>query len=431
MSAFNRERTQARELLLKVGGVASRLETAELLATRAMALDPADADALALASEADTRTISGTIDQSPERIERARARAAKAVNLAPTAFEPRLAQAVFLVYALGQPMANNAEPDLIALHAARPNEPRVLKTLAALRRSQGRPRDALPYCDEWERIPGGAAGALSQKAWALNQLRRLAEAETAADQSIALQPYADNVALKVYLQMNWHGDLDGALATLRKMPAEDQLDDVGIAAAAKLYPWRREPANVLTVLAAVPRDWITWSMWAPKAALIGDAHAELRQGAAARADWGAALQLIEARLTPDPNNRKLLVWQAYLKSELGDVVGARAAWRRALELPPASVAILGIDKIQRLGSADELLDSLDRRSEGQGAFLSAAELRLNPAWDAVRALPRFRALAARLNADPNFKAGRAASRPVARAGPADGGPSSGRLWDEV
>ena len=114
------------------------------------------------------------------------------------------------------------------------------------------------------------------------------------------------------------------------------------------------------------------------------------------------MKLIEARLTPDPNNRTLLDWQAYLKSELGDVVGAWTAWRRALELPPASVAMLGIDKIQRLGSADEILDSLDRRSEGQGAFLSAAKLRVNPAWDAVRALPRFRALAARLNADPNF-----------------------------
>ncbi|MDB6116114.1 MAG: invasion protein regulator, partial [Lacunisphaera sp.] len=37
-----------------------------------------------------------------------------------------------------------------------------------------------------------------------------------------------------------------------------------------------------------------------------------------------------------------------------------------------------------------------------GVFISAAELRLNPAWDSIRNLPRFQALQARLDADPRF-----------------------------
>jgi tetratricopeptide (TPR) repeat protein len=143
-------------------------------------------------------------------------------------------------------------------------------------------------------------------------------------------------------------------------------------------------------------------MWAPKAALTGDAHAELGQTAAARADWSAALKLLDMRLEISPNDRRLLEWQAYLKAQLVDVAGAREAWRRALELSPTSVALMGIDKIQRLGTPDEIIASLERRAVGQGAFISAADVRLNPSWDNVRRFSRFRELEARLDKDPRF-----------------------------
>jgi tetratricopeptide (TPR) repeat protein len=401
-SEAQRLEDQARELLLTSGGAAARLETAQLLSERAIALDPSDADALALASQADTRMVYGLFDASPVRVEQARSRAAKAANLAPTGFEPRLAQAIFLVYGLGQPMSNNAEPRLLALRKERPREYRVLEALGTLWRDQGRLDEAVAILDEAAQVPGREAAGLSQKAWALNRLQRFEEEESTVDRSISKQPFAGNIALKIYLQMSWHGDLDGALATLRKLPPEDQLDDVGIAAAVKLYRWRREPARVLTVLAADPRDWLTWSMWAPKAALTGDAHAELGQTAAARADWSAALKLLDMRLEITPNDRRLLEWQAYLKAQLVDVAGAREAWRRALELSPTSVALMGIDKIQRLGTPDEIIASLERRAAGEGAFISAADVRLNPSWDNVRRFSRFRELEARLDKDPRF-----------------------------
>jgi tetratricopeptide (TPR) repeat protein len=278
----------------------------------------------------------------------------------------------------------------------------VLEALGTLWRDQGRLEEAVAIFDEAAQVPGQEAAGLSQKAWALNRLQRFEEEESTADRSISKQAFAGNIALKIYLQMSWHGDLDGALATLRKLPPEDQLDDVGIAAAVKLYRWRREPAKVLTVLAADPRDWLTWSMWAPTAALTGDAHAELGQAAAARADWSSALKLVDTRLEAAPNDRRLLEWQAYLKAQLADVAGAREAWRRALELSPTSIALMGIDKIQRLGTPDEIVSSLERRAAGEGAFIGAADVRLNPSWDSIRGLSRFREFEARLDKDPRF-----------------------------
>ena len=102
---------------------------------------------------------------------------------------------------------------------------------------------------------------------------------------------------------------------------------------------------MLTVLEAYPRDWVTWSIWGPKAARSGDAHFELRHAAAAHADWTAALRLVDTRLETNPSDRRLLEGQAYLKALLGDSAGARVAWHRALELPPPSVALMGVDKI--------------------------------------------------------------------------------------
>jgi len=407
-SETRRLEDQARGLLLESGRATARLETAELLAARALALDPTDATALALASQADTRMVYGAFDRSPERMERARDRAAKAINLEPKSFEPRLAQAMFLVYGLGQPVSNNAELDLLRLRVERPGEYRVLATLGTLRRDQDRVEEAVALFDEAARVPGMGAEGLSQKAWALNRLQRYDEEERTVDRSIALQPFAGSLALKVYLQMCWHGDLDGALKTLRKMPAEDQLDDIGIATAVKLYRWRREPQNVLVVLSTVPRDWITWSLWVPKAVLTGDAHADLGQAAAAHADWTAALRLVDARLVASPNDRRLLEWQAYLKAGLRDSAGARDAWRRALELPPPAATLLGIEKVQRFTTADELIGSLEARAASSRGLMTAADLRLNPAWDAVRGLPRFRALENRLDRDPRFSPSAAA-----------------------
>ncbi len=75
------------------------------------------------------------------------------------------------------------------------------------------------------------------------------------------------------------------------------------------------------------------------------------------------------------------------------------------------------EKIQLLGTDDEIITELEKRAERPPAlaagvrapvpnltciFISAADLRLNPAWDGVRALPRFKALQAKLDKDPRF-----------------------------
>ncbi len=404
---------QARALLVKPGGAASKFDTAALLCERALALDPIEAEAWAVASQIDTWMCFHSFDRTERRSENARSKAAKALNLAPESFEARLAQSTFLVLVSGRPLADQAEPVLRALHRENPREFRVLDILGQLLAAQGKFEESVACNDEASRLPGGTATALMQKAWTLSGVRRIAEADAALDQSIAVQPISGNITLRVFLDLGWHGDPDRALAALRKLPAEEMAEDNGISAVVRLYRWRREPAELLNFLNAVPRDWLTWGIAGPKAAVTGDANADLGRLAAAREDWRQALTLVEQRLAGTPNDRGLLEWKACLLASLGEKAKARETYQRSLEAPSGRGPLLNIEKLDRLLSPEELLDELERRTQGaiEGLergerlttrFISAADLRLNPAWDGVRNLPRFQALQARLDADPRF-----------------------------
>ncbi|MBI2813209.1 MAG: TIR domain-containing protein [Opitutae bacterium] len=420
---------QARVLLVKPGGAASKFDTAALLCERALALDPVEAEVWAVASQIDTRMWFHGFDRTERRSESARSKAARALNLAPASFEARLAHATFLVLVAGRPLADQAEPVLRALRQENPREFRVLDILGQLLAAQGKLEESVACSEEAARLPDGAATALMQKAWTLTGFRRIAEADAALDQSIAVQPISGNITLRVFLDLGWHGDPDRALAALRKLPADEMAEDNGISAVVRLHRWRREPAELLNFLNTVPRDWLTWGVTGPKAAVTGDANAELGRLAAAREDWRQALTLVEQRLAGTPNDRGLLEWKACLLASLGERAKARETYQRSLEAPSGRGALLNIEKLDRLLSPEELCDELERRTQGavEGMergerpatrFVSAADLRLNPAWDGVRSLPRFQALQARLDADPRFNP-KAGARPAAAAPKAD------------
>ena len=123
------------------------------------------------------------------------------------------------------------------------------------------------------------------------------------------------------------------------------------------------------------------------------------------------MKQIDERLAATPNDRELLQWKAYLLAELGQGDEARALWKRALGLPLGRPReMYYFEKIQMLGTDDEIMADLEKRAERPAIavpnaiypFISAADLRLNPAWDRVRELPRFRALQAKLDKDPRF-----------------------------
>ena len=241
-----------------------------------------------------------------------------------------------------------------------------------------------------------------------NSLGRYAEAEQTIDRSLTGKPQANCLAFKATMELAWRGNLDGALAAASKMAVADQFDNIGMATFERVYRWRREPANVIKFLSQDTREWINWDVGAPKAALRGEAYQALSQPESARAEWQLAMKQLDDRLSTTPNDRNLLEWKAYLLVRLGERASAQALWKRTLALPPVPRDMYYFEKIQLLGTSDEIMAELESRAVRPPAtaakvipnptytFMSAADLRLNPAWDGVRELPRFKALQAKL-----------------------------------
>ncbi len=412
LSEAKRMARQAQEIFLKAEVRRGELDAAAALCERAVGLDSSDAEIWATFSEVETWRVFFGGDRSPERQESARSKAARAINLAPQSFEARRAQASYQVGVLGRRVEQEAKLTLRALRSERPKDRQTLLMLGLLLRSQDKIGEAVACLEELAAQPGSAAQAYNEIGWAWLKRDR-DESNAAIDRSIAAQPFTGNVALKVYLAQSWLGDLDLALATLKKLPASTLLEDGALATAIRVYRWRNEPDQIISLLNAVPRDWINWSIDGPKAAITGDAHEKLNHPALARNDWKKALDQVEQRLTASANDWKLNFWKAYLLAALGDRAGSDEALRLAKEsandaglvmrwISGQPDFLLAYNFAPRLASPDEVVSDLERRAQTPAAYLALADLRLNPSLEEARKLPRFQTLLARMETDLRF-----------------------------
>ena len=152
---------------------------------RATEIDPADADAWAAWSQVDSWYIYHNFDTSIGRRDAARSCAARALKLAPSSYEARLAQACYLVRGaaagtgLGQvsPFAAEANRLLHQLLGENPDEPRALFALAILQRNLGHADEARIEFSRLVNNPKFAATAWSELAWIEYQNGSMSAAE--------------------------------------------------------------------------------------------------------------------------------------------------------------------------------------------------------------------------------------------------------------
>jgi TolB-like protein/Flp pilus assembly protein TadD len=397
--------SNAWEQLNKAELARAELEVADELCKRAAALDPNDADVWAAWSQVDSWYIYHNLDSAPQRREGARTKAARALQLAPASYEARLAQACHLVRGGGvrnvSMFAAEADGQLRVLLQEKPGEPRALLALGILLRNTGKIVEAREVFGRMAKNAAFAVQAWNELGWAelINSDYRAAEA--AADASIALQPYWANLTLKGFIAQEWRGDLGLAKATLERIPAAVQQEDFGVASAASLFFWRREPVNMLRVLDSVPRDWLHSNGFdGPKAYWTALAQQMAGHDEAAQVQWRTALKLVERRLADQPDSGFLLRWKGLLLAASGNRSEGETALRLAREMGDGMIPIQeAIDQV-RLGNLDAATTLLERAVEAHDRFATAAMFRLNPLWDSLRPQPRFKALLAKMEADP-------------------------------
>jgi tetratricopeptide (TPR) repeat protein len=401
----------------------AELDHADGLARQATEAEPRSADAWAAWSQVDSWFVYHNLDASSARREGARAKAARALQLAPASYEARLARACQLVRGQGdrgQSLYAAEAGDLLrTLLQERVDEPRALLTRGILQRNTG---DIPGACETFGRLaghPAFAALAWNETGWARYFALDIAAAEAAIDRSIAIQPYWGNLTLKTIIAQYWRGDLDRAREALERIPPSVRQEDFGGSFAAELYYWRREPEAMLRVLDEVPRDWLQSNGYdGPKAHYVALAHDLAGRREAARLHWQRALDLVQRRLVDQPDSNLLLYWKGHLLAHLGQRREAEDALRLAREMGPAPerVFAVGVDHIL-LGEPEEALAVLEKIAGLSALEATAAAFRLNPRYDPIRDHPRFQALYQKLELDPRTSPGTAPP-------PADSGASS-------
>jgi TolB-like protein/Flp pilus assembly protein TadD len=377
------------------------LVLAEELGAQLVSSQPTNADAWAAYA---LSTLSLFHHESaPAKYPSALTRAQRAVSLEGAAHEPRFALAS--VYS-GRPATRDEGVRMLKkLADERPEDLRVARELAQQLSDLGRHDEAFRAL---ERAGAGAGAEKNPYVWTLRasiwmSLGRLDEAMAAVDKSLSLHVGPRALMQRSYLQVFLQDDYEAAAKTISALPGPILIREQETWAYGWFWLNHRKPVESLARWRAYDGDFVAD---APKGYYIGRALEMNGQADAARFEWRAALQLVDAKLATQPNDRALLCWKAMLAACLGENESAERAIAtvRALEVNPTNAYLVPL-VLARLGKNDEAISELASRwaKIGRDAARFARTIILHEAlFDPLRSDPRFQAFVEKIRKDARF-----------------------------
>jgi len=383
----------------------AKLKQSAQLYQRAIDLDPNFALALARYSQLESWMVHDG-DRSPERRNKARSLAERALQLQPDLPEAHLALGISYYYG-----DNDYDAALREFEIARdglPNESEMYLYIGAIQRRQGKWAESTANLEK--------AATLNPKDWwppqnlAMNYAmqRNFAAANKTIDRALELNPSGIGLwETKIKLAIAEKGDFsvyEQALEKMKPLPmsSEERLKVVG--GQAELLLFERKYQQVLQLAESVTDESLAASPGASagKYYAIGIAQKGLGDDGAARAAFLKAKNILEEQLKQKPDDPGLHIQLAKVLAQLGEKDAAIAEAQRATDLRPDSKDAFDGPKVTEdvaqvyaiLGDnarAIELLDGLLSRPTG----VTLQSLRVNPAWDPIRSDPAFQTLFAK------------------------------------
>jgi len=379
-----------------------KLKQSEQLYERAVQLDPNFALALARSSLLQSWIVH-TFDRTPERREKARALAERALQLQPDLPEAHLALGSSYYYG-----DNNYDAALKEFEIAQrglPNESEVYLSLAAIQRRQGKWAESTANFEKAVSLNPKDIWPLQNLAYNYQMLRNFDKANATIDRALALDPTALSLLeVKSKLAIAEKGDftvVEKAFAAAKSIPMTNEQKLRTASARADTFLLERKPSEALQEAENLPDDLLAGLPGAlgGKYYVIGFARKALRDDAGARAAFEKARGAVEEQLKRSPDVADLHIQLAKVLAQLNRRDAALAEARRASELQPESKDAFGGPEITEgvaqvyailgeNGPAIEILDELLSRPSN----VTVQGLKINPTWDALRNDPGFQAL---------------------------------------
>lgn len=397
---------QARDEVSKGPQSIEELERIAQLYEKAVLLDPSFALAFAQLSN-----ISATIYQAnnePAALARARATVSEALRLQPHLPEAHLA--LGYVYYRGDRDYERALDELAIAKQGLPNDPEVFLVTGSIERRQGRWKESTADFEKAASVNPKDPFLWNNLGTNYQALRDFPAAAKTFARGVEAEPsFFPNHYMRARMEIDWNGDTAPLEQLFQQTPAPPDPDGKIAFAQFELKLLQRRYAEALQLVEASPHEsFFQWRPGVPfpKSYLAGEACRLMNDQAKARLLFEQARRTVESTFPVNPGDasRHALLGQIY--AGLGLKAEAIREGEQAVELLPESkdaldgpAMTLVLAKIYVLvGEYDRALTLLEHSLSSPGGA-TPSSLQTDPAWDALRANPRFQQL---LSSPPTF-----------------------------
>jgi tetratricopeptide (TPR) repeat protein len=364
---------------------------------RAVQLDPEFAVAYAALSTAHSDLYHFRYDFTPERLEKAKASAERALELRDNLPEAHLALGYF--YYSGYRDYDRALEHFEIASERLANDPGLLSGSFFVLRRQGRWDDALKKLDTWRQADPQSYTLALESSITFRLLREFEKAEREMRRAIALSPdIPDAFNWGAWNYILWDGTTERARQLLETAPGLDSPSIEYTFVILDLYD--RKPELALARLEEISIDTFSFDvLYEPKELLECICLSRMGERERADAACASAVELLEREIGARPQDYRLYSALGHAFALLGRKEEAVRAGEHAVELMPTSKdALVGPNRSIKLatiytevGETEKALDLIEELLSIP-CDLSVGLLRLDPCWDPLRDHPRFQAL---------------------------------------